>query len=130
MKKNKGFTLLELLVVIAIITLLVIISASVYMQYRERGRQSAITSYLVQVERVAGLIQTTEHVYDSLCEDDDYKRIEQEIKNINYQTSVFCDSLADRYCVHTEVQEDKSFCFDSVSGFNEDKSCNENRLCE
>ncbi len=123
-KKQNSFTLLELLVVIAIIALLIVISSSVYMQYREAGRQSGITSYLVQTRRVANVIESTALSYEGLCDDSDFETIKKEIKSLNHGRDVSCKASQNKYCVSTEVKDGKYFCFDSATGFVEFKVCN------
>ncbi|MDD5606321.1 MAG: prepilin-type N-terminal cleavage/methylation domain-containing protein [Candidatus Pacebacteria bacterium] len=138
-RTNKSFTLLELLVVIAIISLLVVISSTTYMQYKEKARQETIGANLSQVRRVADVIFGIKFSYTDLCTkengdfvDEDFQEIVEAVKRINYNRLIECVTDGDDYCISTEVQNGKHFCVDSsgsVGFIDSALGCNGGTIC-
>ncbi len=142
--KNKGFTILELMMVIAIIVILATIVIVSLREAADRGRNTRITTSMMQARNVAEELYLQEpDGYTSFCEGGEWNttgnetlsRLEQDIVN-NGGSDLSCYSSVFNYCTSVRLagQQDNYFCVDatgaSVGGLASNPCENPDSTCQ
>jgi len=129
LRNLKGFTLVELLLVIFIIGLLASASATVAIDYRNRGKDARIEATLSQIRKEVTLILNESGSFDAagneLCDSTntinngntnhpDLKVIEDDVKKFNGNYDVECYASGDSFCVQSPLVTSGAYCVDSI----------------
>jgi prepilin-type N-terminal cleavage/methylation domain-containing protein len=125
-EKEKGFTMVELLVVVFIITIIAVSALISLRGTLESARHSKKMSALRQAESAAEVYKSRHGSYYNFCEDDDIKKIEKDIEEVqeiekgdfSFSCKVFKED-PQNYCVVMELPGGGSLCASSTKRLEE-----------